>query len=226
MTDARVRAVSRAAAQGDPAARAALLLERVRTGELSTEQLRLAAWLGDDHARAVVGHEVVRPQPNELLKWLLDLTEVGTREAVVRALASVGTSQIAKDASPDVAKAVALVQRWVEHPESDAALAKEVAHMASRAARRSRRGPSPTLLCAWAAEIAGSPADRWVRIARTRLTRWSAIATDDPRPAIRQALLPWALGSSVNDVDRALRPCAKRHRASPDVRRRGREGRQ
>lgn len=196
MTDARLRAVSRAAARGDLTARAALLLERVRAGELSAERLLLAAWLGDDRARAVVGHALTRLQPDELLPWLLDLTEVGTRDAVVRALASVGTAQIAQapESSPEIEIAVSLVRRWIEHPVADAALSKGASRLASRIARRRRCPPSPVLLCAWAAEIAGSRADTWGRVARKRLTRWAAIAIADPRPAIRQALLPWALG--------------------------------
>lgn len=201
MTDACLRAVARAAAQGDPAARAALLLQRVRTGALSAEQLRLAAWLGDDRASAVVGPDLVRYQPVALLPWLLDLTEVGTREAVIRALASVGTSRVTQAGAnnPELAVAVSLVWRGIEHPVADTALAKEAARLATRAARGSRRGASPLLLCAWAAHLAASPANRWLRVARKRLTRWAEIATDDPRPAIRQALLPWALGERESD---------------------------
>jgi hypothetical protein len=224
MTDARLRAVSRAAARGDPTAHIALLLERVRAGELSTERLQLAAWLGDDHARAVVGPDLVRPQPDELLPWLLCLTEIGSREAVVRALAAVGTSQIAKHpTSPAVAKAVSLIRRWIEQPVGDTTLAAAAARLSSRAARRSRRGASPTLLCAWAAQLAGSPADRWFRLARRRLTRWSEIASEDPRPRIRLALLPWALGSRPRDQRRrsvvggARRTCSGPRRPADDV---------
>lgn len=202
MTDARLRATSRAAAQGDPAARAALLLERVRAGELGRERLQLAAWLGDDLAREVVGPDLVRPQPDELLPWLLCLLEIGSREAVVRAFATVGTSQIAKyPISPTLAKAVSLVRLWIEQPVGDATLAAAAARLASRAGRRSRGGASPALLCAWAAQLAGSPADRWVRLARRRLIRWSEIASEDPRPMIRRALLPWALSAPASTRD-------------------------
>ena len=44
MADERLRQLEREAATGDGQARAKLLLERVRLGELSEERLRLAAY--------------------------------------------------------------------------------------------------------------------------------------------------------------------------------------
>lgn len=54
MSDARRRRLEREVARGDPLARATLLGERLRAGELSRERLLVAAHLGDvDAARAV-----------------------------------------------------------------------------------------------------------------------------------------------------------------------------
>lgn len=55
MADARLRALDRAAAAGDGAARARGLSERVRQGRLRPERLALAAWLDDPAARRCAG---------------------------------------------------------------------------------------------------------------------------------------------------------------------------
>lgn len=55
MTDQRLRDLERDAAHGDLQARARLLLERVRVGELTEDKLRLAAHLGDEAACAALG---------------------------------------------------------------------------------------------------------------------------------------------------------------------------
>lgn len=195
MTDGRLRAASRAVAQGEPFARARLLLESVRAGQLTEGQLRVAAWLGDADAVAV-GGGLVKGQPDQLLPWLLELAGFGTREPVVRALASVGLAR-ADNArrGPEMEVAVGVIRRWLEQPFVDHSLCDAAARLAARAARRSPRGASALLLCAWAIHLASSPAGRWNRLARQRLTRWASLSNDaDPRPVIRQALLPWALG--------------------------------
>lgn len=194
MTDARLRALSRDAVQGDPTAFARLLVERVRAGELSAERLRLAAWLGDARALAAVGPGVVRPQSDELLAWLHELTVFGPKEAVIRAFACVGLSAYGEAGEdPEVATAVSVFRRWMERPVADVVMAQEVGRMAARVTRRPG-SRLPLRLCTWAAQLAGSQTEPWVHEARLRLTEWSEFATDDPRPAIRAALLPWALG--------------------------------
>ena len=71
MTDARLRALERAALHGDPWARARFLHERRRTGRagLGTEPLRLAAYLGDEDARTVMG-EAAPFVTDDLNDWL------------------------------------------------------------------------------------------------------------------------------------------------------------
>lgn len=199
MTDTRRRQLARSAAQGDLDARVRLLLERVRAGELPLERVRLAAWLGDARALAVVGAGSVRPEPEDISAWLLELAGHGSREAVVRALVLSGLALRARaeGGPPEELAATEVFRRWAEHPVGDAALAKEGKRMASRSARRAG-GRLPLLLCAWAVELAGSEADSWVDLARKMLTEWARLTgDDDPRPGMREALLPWALGVGV-----------------------------
>ena len=57
MPDLRLRELERQAAGGDERARARLLVERVRSGTLKAEHLRLAAHLGDEAAGRAQGRE-------------------------------------------------------------------------------------------------------------------------------------------------------------------------
>ncbi|RMG06588.1 MAG: hypothetical protein D6731_25490 [Planctomycetota bacterium] len=66
MSDARARRIERAAAAGDPAPRAQALAVRIRGGSLPLGRVRLAARLGDDAARAVLG----APPAARLPQWL------------------------------------------------------------------------------------------------------------------------------------------------------------
>ncbi len=61
MGDERVRRLERGAAQGDLAARAGLLRERLRAGALAEERVRLAALLGDPAARLLSPPPPPRP---------------------------------------------------------------------------------------------------------------------------------------------------------------------
>ena len=57
MTDERQRELERQASSGDVQAEVKLLLERVRAGELTEDQLRLAAFLGHEPAGSALGSE-------------------------------------------------------------------------------------------------------------------------------------------------------------------------
>jgi hypothetical protein len=76
--DDRRRQAEREAAR-DPAAASRLLLERVRSGELDEERLRLAAWLGDPAAAAACR---VDP-PDDLAGWVVAVADWG-QQAFVR----------------------------------------------------------------------------------------------------------------------------------------------
>ena len=72
MSDRRTRELERAAASGDPEARAAWLGARLRAGDLEEERLALAAWLGDPGARLALGcePEAERASPAALVRGL------------------------------------------------------------------------------------------------------------------------------------------------------------
>ena len=57
MSDKNLRRLERAAASGDPLAAARLLLEMVRQGQLSENQLRLMSFLGHENARTAAPSE-------------------------------------------------------------------------------------------------------------------------------------------------------------------------
>lgn len=82
MSDERVRELERRAEQGEPGARAALVAERMRIGEISRERVQLAAYVDDPDAR-----EVAPPRfgpPSDLDVWARGFARWG-REAVLRA---------------------------------------------------------------------------------------------------------------------------------------------
>jgi len=82
--DEHLRRLQRAA-PGDRAARARVLQDRLRRGELSPEQVALLAYLGDHAARDV---DPAAPRPPETLEaWVEGLREWG-REPLLRALAA------------------------------------------------------------------------------------------------------------------------------------------
>jgi len=83
MNDQRLRALRRQAAGGDGEARAKLLAERVRCGDLRAEALRSAALLGDGAASAASGTPLPRPT-EDFDTWLARL-ESGGRRLLVQA---------------------------------------------------------------------------------------------------------------------------------------------
>lgn len=99
MSDARTRALERAA-QDDPSAAAALLVARLRRGDLTQERLELAAYAGDPGARRALGrcchkhdafkaHGMGHPDAGHCAEdpfpaWLTNLSALD-READVRA---------------------------------------------------------------------------------------------------------------------------------------------
>jgi hypothetical protein len=88
--DERTRELERQAAQGDPAARARLLSERLRQGSLAALSLERAAWLGDPQARAVLGEGA----PAEELGLNALFFGLWSKEAGGRALAALARAAL------------------------------------------------------------------------------------------------------------------------------------
>lgn len=93
--DEDLRELERAAARGEPGARRALLVARLRAGRLDDERVAYAAALGDDDARALLGESA--PERLGLLAWLEAVRHepwgpsVGLAAAVAAARASLPT---------------------------------------------------------------------------------------------------------------------------------------
>lgn len=80
MADEERRAWQRAAASGDPEARARWFASLLRAGEVDAERLRLLAWLGDPAAEAIVGRP---PEPPDERVPVIDV-EVTDRDGMAR----------------------------------------------------------------------------------------------------------------------------------------------
>lgn len=96
MTDARLRGHERTAGD-DVAARARLLVERGRAGQLPPGGLRLAAGLGDPAARLALGPDA--PPPGEVtppLRALCEAVVAAGAEATVRGALAVGWTAVGR----------------------------------------------------------------------------------------------------------------------------------
>jgi hypothetical protein len=210
MPDARFRSLQRQAAQGDLQAQGRLLLERVRAGDLDPDGLRLAAYLGDPGAREALGADAPAAPP-DLGDWAVGIAPSGagardpwTREALARVAAAAARAalpaweeQHPNDRLPR--RTVEAIEEWILCPCEDHA---EAALHCSRSTREEEGTgwlerilealpPREALLAVQrAARIPLSPA------AMPSVVMCAARATSEEtiRAAIREALLPWALG--------------------------------
>lgn len=209
MGDARRRRLEREAARGDAAARAALLGERVRAGDLPAERLRLAAHLGDPDARRVVGATTA---PGD---WFAALGGFGPEAALRAVLVAVRLARPFHRAleSPG-ARAEAAVegeQAWaaaVCAPDHGAAAVERARGLArQQQAFAERFGPgsgvswhvgwTPDCACACAGVSAVDAPGVLARLSDPRALPWLGdavdLTADGVRAAIAADLLPWAL---------------------------------
>ncbi|MCO5171565.1 MAG: hypothetical protein M9894_35125 [Planctomycetes bacterium] len=212
MSDARRRRLEREVARGDPPARAALLGERARAGDLPAERLLLAAHLGDPDAREVVG---AQPPCGD---WFSALGDFGAEVALRAVLV------VVQEARP--------FRRALEHPGARSEAAVEGDHAWAAAACRpdhraaaverarglarqqqvfaERFGPgsgvswhvgwTPGCACACAGVSAVDAPGVLARLSDPRSLPWLADAVDltpaRARAAIAAGLLGWALAGS------------------------------
>ncbi len=123
MSDKRAREDERRAAQGDVEAEARQLLDRLRTGTLDRERLKLAAYLGDPAAECAIGAVDV---PSELGAWVEGLGAwndmFALRAALVTAVPAVADwEQHYEDRRPvpHPREAIDFAREWLECPCSD-----------------------------------------------------------------------------------------------------------
>lgn len=242
MTDRRLRELERRLAEGDAAAEAPLLAERLRAGTLAPERLRLAAYLAHAPARDALADAAPRLR-EDLEGWIRGLAEWGPQAwvraavAAARRVLSLYEERFEAPGSFDLRprEAIEAAELWLRQPSPDtllsarahAAAVMEVSHPAafaegprvhagvfreSRAAVQAAlsatdepRGVTHAVLAGVAARerlgLAELPDDSpmWVRAANVgRLGELPELSTRAAvagvREAVREELLPWALG--------------------------------
>lgn len=153
MVDARLRRLERAASQGDVQARVQVLCERLRTGDLDEERVRLAAYLGDPAARLLLGERapelpVIRAREGFELnqrRWITGLRAFG-KEWLVRAAVALARSRFDAWATWDETderphRAVAAAVAWLECPCAAHASQADAAHHAASSAAQALVSP-------------------------------------------------------------------------------------
>ncbi|RMG09942.1 MAG: hypothetical protein D6731_18720 [Planctomycetota bacterium] len=204
MSDDGLRRAERAAAGGDPAARAEALRAKVRAGALSPQRLALAAYAGDPVA-ALAAPEVRRPP--EFLSWLLGLDRWGSEAGVRAALAATRRAcAVLADDEPAPTEALACVAAWLARPcAGHAAEAQRAADRTARAwtvaAQAQRHGPTSRaqVLDVWEAALncarAAAVEERISAAVESCLAAARAVGEAAVRAAVQDALSAWALSS-------------------------------
>jgi hypothetical protein len=197
-----------AAARGDDASRVRLLVERLRTGDLSEERLRLAIYLGDEVARGALPAPAPELDP-DLGHWVRHLWPWG-QDVCVRAGIAAAELLLAERSQGDhgpLIDAVTAARAWALCPcLACLGRVREVRARASAVLERRQRDPrwdDP----AWA-DAQGTILTQVHAIVRTvseslgwgrhaeHVARTAATATslEQARAAVRDALMPIALG--------------------------------
>lgn len=228
MSDQRLRELERRVAEGDGAAEAPLLAERVRAGTLAPDRLRLAAYLGHPPAREALGDEapVLREDPDSWIRGLADWgPQAWVRAAIAAARLTGRPNQEVLDAAEawlrqPTARMEEEARLWAEqenlefvHEENPEAPQLEAIRFresracvqAALSATDDLRGVTHAVLAGVAArerlslEVLAPNSPMWIRAAEVgRLGELPELTTKEAvqrvRAAVREALLPWALG--------------------------------
>ena len=153
MVDTRLRRLERAASQGDVEARARVLCERLRAGDLAEERVRLAAYLGDPGARLLLAERapelpVIRARAGLELnqrRWITGLRAYGKEWLVLAAVAlaharfAAWTRWDETDERPR--RAVAAAEAWVRCPCARHVAEADAAHHAALSAAQALVSP-------------------------------------------------------------------------------------
>lgn len=216
MSDARLRQLERDAATGDLTARARLLNERLRVGDLAADRLQLAAYLGDAAAEEALGKRPLVPPTITVGRWVRGLARAAdgryptwAAEAYARAAAAAARATLPCFAGRDPAgavRAVEALEAWIacpcdEHARASAAAASGVPVAppgpAGLFASRGVRFAGLAILRAVSVPQlqGGAPATASASDAAADAAR--ATSAEVVRGAIREALVPWALSRST-----------------------------
>ncbi|MGE0708658.1 MAG: hypothetical protein AB7N76_12430 [Planctomycetota bacterium] len=204
--DRRGRELERAGAEGDRDAQAALLLERLRRGELPLERLRLAAFLGHEPARVALGEDAPSP-PGELAEWGAALgawgPEVAGRALYALALRDLPRSEVRWE-DRFLRMAADTLRAWVRAPgRTEAELLEQGAELAGFAGE----APTPTGLAPERARLAAllRAAARLAAGGDGAHELRDACGGQEPaggREALAFVLLPWALVGEERLIER------------------------
>lgn len=214
----------RASLDGDHAARARLLVTRVRSGALAPLRLELAAHLGDEGARLAAGQE--RPPVLDTVDWVRALEAWGmeplARASIAASLLLLPRWRLVRPQDERPARAIQATIAWVRCPcrrcQEVAASAGELADLAwSQAADEldARSVCQAARYCTYSARPSrpprpeecgpegsfttdGDDAAECVALVIDGLTGTSTEldAARTVRAAVRDALAPWALGEA------------------------------
>lgn len=194
MSDARVRDLVRRARQGDVEAGVQLISERRRNGTLSRERVWVAAALGDEAARLVEGVPFDEGRAQGWVEWPASQG----REVAVRMLAAAldltwrETRAICFD--PDARRFVEVMLgflgRWL-----DAAPAVRRSVEADAPAPAHSTLPAPRVARAALGCVMHDATNAWVwGTTEGVMTAVRATSEAATRRALRDAVVPWALG--------------------------------
>lgn len=203
MVDTRLRRLERAASQGDVEARARVLCERLRAGDLAEERVRLAAYLGDPGARLLLAERapelpVIRARAGLELnqrRWITGLRAYGKEWLVLAAVAlaharfAAWTRWDETDERPR--RAVAAAEAWVRCPcDAHLADAAETVAPAERAVQGLRARTARSAYYALrAARVVVEPNYRVLGLEYEPAQDAEAL-----RQALRAELVPWLVG--------------------------------
>lgn len=196
--DAALRRLERAADPADPSVRARLLAERARAGHLAPARLRLAAWLGDEAARLALGEEAAGPSRRRTKRdpWTRELAGWGPEALVRAALVVIGEElrhwrRHHKD-DLRVPRLLAALEAWTLAPgPATAARVGEAVEGELPRPRDDRAARALARVVDVAHIILGHAPDQALGHALRALGESPPLPQ---RAAIREALVPWALG--------------------------------
>lgn len=206
MADESLRRWERLAEAGDLEARARLLRERMRLGELPAERLGLLALLEDPLAAQALGQELpeTRPSPKD---WARMLAPLGP-EVVVRVAVGLARAVLRRD-EPYSLRAIRAAEAWVLNQDkaraeaagqaADAIAARRWAieahlHSSVEAAEAAARVAQFATLPVGPPFTANMDAPYWLGICARSAIRAAPGGEDETRAALRQEVLPWVMG--------------------------------
>lgn len=198
MSDARLRELERAwQASGRPQDEAAYLVEAVRAGRLTQDELELAAWARHQAACHALGGPLPGPTPEELSRWVVGLGRWGrplcvkvALRAIDHVIARLGTP----DELPDHEARIGALRRWCATPEGPPdALVAELGRLAARSLRAGTRWREQLLVAAVLTAKAALEADFAAHAANAVVRCEAALGEGECRDAVVGLVVAHAL---------------------------------